>query len=647
MIKMNDNDNMKKLIRNASRPQQVGVNADKNILSLIEQKTTKITSQPRFFTFIKYNPRLVFALCALLIIPLCVTGLILLRSETVYHPPFVVISQQQGMLQNENKPLESGYALREHDRLSTGTMEQATFQRRDAMAMHLFSSSHLEVLRYSPASPHMEVDLNAGALYLNKETPFAGNACFQIDVREYAFILTGTRLYVQVDENRTITGVCYQGSIEVVKRVEQDWQQICILHENEKIVIKENGEWQIFAQDKWSDREKAFDQEISTQIPFKWHFIEPLERQVPRAAAAEDTAAPSEQAETSIAFKKTDYVVSKVGMLSSGQLSSNKVNFFAYALAQATACIVNEYGAYLFTPDKITKIPLTSQQHFIKIQPVLSDNYLCVFSTQALYLIARSTLRTVHTLPVSEIGFLADNYAAQLKGSTLYIPFQNSGYYRLALDKENPTLEKIFEEPFPIAPLVADNSMIIGSYYKKYLAEIYFDGQVKWKYILPGTSYCNAQKIGTASYVYALQANGPSLIKLNENGVKIQEWTLPGELTGDFAMYNTLLFALTKQGELFVLNTATLTHKIIAKGFTRQLRTGELRIVGFLIHKGRLYIGTDKGGVMVYNIQQASVEEVIHIAGKEAFYTKPFIIGNTLYCISNSGVLYKIVKSGK
>jgi outer membrane protein assembly factor BamB len=647
MIKMNDNDNMKRIIRSASRPRKVDAHADKRIFSLIEQKTAKIAPKPRFFTFLKLNPRLAFALCALLVVPLAVTGVILLRSESVYHPPFVVISQQQGMLENERTPLESGYEVREHDRLSTRAAEQVTFQRSDAMAMHLFGGSRLEVLCYTPASPHMEVDLSAGALYINKETPFRKSARFQIDVRKHAFILTGTRLYVQVDEDLTITGICYQGVVEVVKLVGNGWQQVCMLHENEKIIIKENGDWQIFDSDELSDREKAFDREISAHIPFKWHFSEPLPRRVPQdARAAEETEAPAQEKESEIAFKKTDYTIIKVGSLASGKLGSGKVNFFAYALKQSTACIVNGREAYLFTPDKITRIPLPAGQQFIKIQPVITGNYLCVFSTQVLYLIARSTLQTVHTFPIGEIGFVADNYAARLQGGTLYIPFQNSGYYRLASDEENPTLVKVFEEPFPIAPLVKDNSIIVGSYYHKYLAEIDFAGQVQWKYMLQGASYCNVQKVGSGLYMYVEQAHGPALIKLNQDGVKIQEWSLPGRLTSDFVMYNNLMFGITKQGELFAFNTATSTHKIIARVFTGQLSTGELRTLGILIHNGRLYAGTDKGSVIIYNIQRAEIEEIVRVAAGEAFYSKPFIIGHALYCISNSGVLYKIVKSG-
>ncbi len=650
MININDQDKVKKLIQIASGTKQVAPNVDKRILALIEQKTVRTEPKRRIFPFLKYNPRLVFSLCALLAVCLGVSGFFLFRAETVYQPAFTVISQHQGRLLNTDMPLEAGYALREHDLIATAENEQVTFQRPDVMAMQLFGGSRLEISHYTPTDPVMKIALHAGALYINKETHFPKQASFRIDVRNYEFVLTGTRLYVQVDADNTITAACYQGDIEVLVQAKEAWRRICMLHANQKIIIREGGEWQIIPENKWTDREKFFDREIRKVIPFGRHFNEPLERALPQGTLGEkeeNTETPEEQSRAAAALTKADYTISSLGRLSAAPLGGAKVNFFASTQVGSTAYIVNGHEAYLLAADTISRIKLPGGDYFIKIQPVATGKSVCIFSTKALYLVARGSLQVTHNIPIGEIGFLGDNYGAVLSGETLYIPFQNSGYYSLQPDTENPVPKKIFDEPFPVSPVVTAGGLLVGSYYSNYLAAIDFNGNVRWKYSLPGKSYSNIRQTAHAVYAYVRQPKGPTLIKLNENGAKLHEWRLPAELTSDFIIDGTRLFAVDKQGELFVFNTATSGHRNIAQVYSRRLSTGEQRMTGFLIHNGRLYIGDDKGKIIVYNIKQEAVEDSITVAAGRAFYAKPFIISGNLYCISNRGILYKIVKSDR
>ncbi|MBN2353334.1 MAG: PQQ-binding-like beta-propeller repeat protein [Spirochaetales bacterium] len=641
MIRMQSDEQIKTIVTAGLKAPRLGDEADRRILALIDEKTTTAPARRRPFAVFRYNPGLTAFASAAAVLVVVLIGFLLLYQGPTVHYPFITLAGSHARLLPSGRALEAGSALAEGDIVAAGPEEQSTFLRRDDVAMQLFPRSQLNIASYAPSRPVMTMALERGALYLSKDRRFAAGEGFAVRVRDYLFSLKGTRFYVQVDAGDVITAVCFHGRVDVERLTGGRQSDLLTLLENQKVVIRPDA-LESIPVTELSEAEKEFGRALDMLIATKKYFTAPP---FPEGNGIETPPAPDK--ETALSRPETGITMTKLGIVSSTRVPGGRVNFFATAPDGKRAYIVNDHELFTLDADVLKPITLSDKNLNFKIGPTVAGSAIVLISTENLYVLERTTGSLKKVIPIKDVGFVSDGYAPVGRGSIVYIPFQNGGYYRFDPGDPAFTLKKIAAEQFPLGPVVSGEDICIGSYYRHYLALVSPEGAQKWKHPFTGTLYSNPVKAGDGFYYCSREKETVKLRRLNEQGVTAEEWVLPAPLVSDFAIRKNKLIGVTAAGELLVYDLGA--RRVIAAfpAFRKKLTDGELRTIKPLVKGGLVFLGTDDGSLVRFDLEKNAFKAKTAIDRAQSFYEPPFELAGNLYLIANDGRLYKVSNYGE
>ncbi|MBN1698723.1 MAG: PQQ-binding-like beta-propeller repeat protein, partial [Spirochaetales bacterium] len=327
--------------------------------------------------------------------------------------------------------------------------------------------------------------------------------------------------------------------------------------------------------------------------------------------------------------------------------SDNRIHFFAAASDAEKTYIVSEKKLFSVGDGRIREVLRLGGRESFRIGPVAAGNYICAISTQQIYLVDRGRLTVESSIPMEKDGIVDDNYYPVSREGVLYIPVSNYGYYILDTSSPRPSPVKLYAELFPLSPVINGGGLFVGSFYGNYVASLDEKGNVRWKHAIGGNSYSNMTLSGGALYIYVLENGRPSVVSINADGKKTGQWILDGRMVTDLVSYNGSLFGLYTDGGLFRLDTASMRPETIATVFSAALSSKAQRNLRPLVHEGILYIGTDSGELLIYDIEDRAVKDNVAVGDGTAFYTPPFFCEGGVCLVSNGGRVYSIVKTGR
>ncbi len=641
MKRLPSEERIKLIVDAGLRAPRLATEADRRILALIDEKTTAAPARRRPLAVFRYNPGLTAFASAAAVLVVVLIGFLLLYQGPTVHYPFITLAGSHARLLPSGRALEAGSALAEGDIVAAGPEEQSTFLRRDDVAMQLFPQSQLNIASYAPSRPIMTMALERGALYLSKDRRFAAGEGLAVRVRDYLFSLKGTRFYVQVDAGDVITAVCFHGRVEVERLTGGRPSDLLTLLENQKVVIRPDA-LESIPVTELSDAEREFGRVLDTLIATKKYFTAPS---FPEGNKSATPPAPDEGPSRS--RPETGISVTKLKSVSSTSLPGGRVNFFATASDGKRAYIVNAHELFTLDADVVKPVKLSDKNLNFKIGPTVTGSDIVLISTENLYVLERSTESLKKVIPIKDAGFVSDGYAPVNRGSVVYLPFQNGGYYRLDLGDPAFPLKKIAAEPFPLGPVEVGGDLCISSYYQHYIALVSPEGVQKWKHPFTGTLYSNPVKAGDGVFYCSQEKETVKLRRLNEQGLTVEEWLLPAPLVSDFSIWKNKLIGVTADGKLIIYDLGKRKVLASASAYAKKLSVGELRTIKPLIKDGLVFLGTDDGSLLRFDLERDAFKTKAIVDNTEAFYEPPFGLAGNLYLIANDGRLYKISKYGE
>jgi hypothetical protein len=644
---------LKNLFKRSMEGDLVRPDTDRRIKALIAKKIAFRTKTRRIVSAVTYSPRRVIGPAALCILCAGIVGAFILLFPITFHPHFIVAAASSGTVKNSGKPLEFGYTLKEHDHIETGIHQQCTFQRKDSMALHLFPQSDFVLSSYAPTRTGIRITLLSGSLYIDRPSNLQRtNACI-VEISEYSFELLGTRVYFHVNANNTIVVMCYEGTIEITYHAGQEWRYFHTLSSRKKIVIAPDHTFDLYSYETWNEKEKLFHQTIRQYLPLHLdvediyldevhenRHQQELEDNVIKKEAVEQ----KKKRETKI--PKSPFSVTTIGSPGNQLPDQDNVHFFSFDKDEKALYLIDRNSLFLINGDKIENVLTLSQDEWFKIKPVIGGRYLFCLSTHALYVLDRDSQRILHTISVDTIGVVTDHFYPAYEAGVLIIPIQNGGYYVVDPSLPEPHLETLYSEPFPISPLPAGKTIGIGSFYNNYIGLIDREGSLLWKYIVPGKSLCNAIRSDNGFYLYMYENNISHIIEIDNSGVRVRDYRLPEETISDFVIYEKRCFYISKNGTLYCLDLDTSHVFRMIRLFTHTLATGELRTISPVVDSGKLYCSQDDGTLHIYTIAESIMDHVeVKVAEGQRFFIQPIVHKNIIYMISNTGVVYRIIRN--
>jgi hypothetical protein len=628
------------------------------ILSGIAEFTQKKAVQRNPFISVIYNPLLSFVFALPILVFLSVFMII-----SLFKPPesgltrLVFISGSALLENNQGKPLQAGNYLGENDRIYVPRVcDLALGDRAD---FRLFPGTHFTPVRFSPSSTHLLMSLQRGSIYISKQSKFELNKTLGIQIDEYRFLLEGTRVLLQ-HMGQKIRVFCFEGKVRVISDTGEKERELFSLFSGERVEIRTEGLKRTYSiNDFLEEPEILFDRALagfppctSKMLQEHAHLLQTdYEPEEQPAQEERDAGQPSEEGPAETGVEAIDeqelFSVIKIGSIRDESITDRRINFITtaedpnkgYILTQNNLFVLEQGG--LLTTVRFPSTPI------FKVKPVISESNLFCVSTRNLYIIDRKSSAVTAEIPLPVTGSAEDNYYPSLYGNTLYIPVLNNGYYTIKTDEPGSRLKKLYDELFPVSPIPAVNEIIIGSSYENYVAAIDENGTLLWKYPLEGKSYSNVVHIKNNICAYTFSNGKPRIISIDDNGIKHKEWLLEDSMTADMIAYGETLFGFYVNGTLFRLNTLSGTLENIAVLYEPNLPSKAWRTIQPCISGRLLYAGTSDGELFIYDIESGKIVYRIGVRKEEGIYTTPILIGRNIYCVTNSGAVYMVVKNDR
>ena len=649
--------NIKKIIQSTAGQTETSPELDNKILARMKEVLERKKNKRKIINFFQYSPALSYALVFLLFIPILILGAfrVFIPANMNDHP-FVVLSSGSCILESKNKILNSGYTLKENDIVKVIENKLTDIKAKEEIFIRFFSMSEFLIQEYSQSSNKIAVQLNKGSMYIDKNN-LPDDKKFFVYVNDYMIMFTGTRASIDYKENTYLKVVCYEGLLDIVFLGESGSKLLYTVKTNEMIEIDINitavnySMGLISPEDRDKDNESRYFYSFYKRILDKLIMLYGLKGRTENRYSEENEInnGPALNDVTVAVLHESYYRAEKLGRLPGAQLKENSVNYFTGIAYKESLYIIEHSGLYTVKNDIISEGMELPDSPVFKLKPFIADNYLCLVSNQNVYILNKDSLNLENTVSIKDKGIMTDNYCPVYYDGMIYLPLRNSGYYTLNISNitgDNYDLIKLYDEIFPVSPVFANNRIYFGSFYNNYIACMDKSGNILWKYILPGESYTNFLLLNNNIYTYVKENNIPKILQILDKGIRGNEWVLKQEVIADLFMYNKNVIGVDVKGNLFLLNTDTGSYGDIYKIISSEISTRDWRNLSPLIYSDKLYIGTDKGEVLVYNLGKNMIEEIIHIAN-ESFFTQPVIIKDIVYIISNNGSIYKIFKSGK
>jgi hypothetical protein len=654
----NENDtDLKNLVEVAGSPLSLSKKAEERIFTRMAELTAKRRQRSRLLTFFKYTPALTYIVILAVLLPVCLwTGFSIFIPGTSSSYPLTLISDS-GVLGDSGDMPPSGYILKENDRIVTPAQKVCDLRLKDTAGFRFFPGSEAFLVSYSQFSSQITIQLDKGSLYVNKRKTIGPHKQLIIKADRFHFLLTGTRLYIK-KTLEDITAVCFDGRVEVIRKDEHVTRQLVSLLAGEKIHFSLANGKSVFNVASPSDEEilideknkemafirktSSFEQQIAPEKPdtddtdqTKQTFVEGQDNE-----NAMQRRLPETKEEQSRSYNK----VQELARLPVASAEPGKVLFFSACHDEKSIFIVSTNRFFRVRDGSVDEPVRFPSQSFFRIKPVLAGKILILAEANCLFLIDKDTCMITHSIPLGEKGVIEDNYYPQVAGDLLYVPIKNRGYYTLNLQEKDDGLQLLHSEPFPFTPVIQEHTIFVGAFYENYITAMDREGRERWKISLPGKSFCNPVWVDRHMYVYLLEKNIPKIIEITDKGRRSREWILGEETIADILPYENSICGFYATGSMFVLDLDTSHVFQSEKIFRNTLSTRAWRNYYPLIHNGFLYTGSDDGKLIVFDLKKKKTEHAVVINEGESFYTAPFITGNTMYIISNSGILYTISK---
>jgi outer membrane protein assembly factor BamB len=645
---------MKTLVNRAVVQPSMSRQGEEKILSRIAEYTQKKATRRNPLLSVIYNPALAFVAVIPLLAILGVFVTIRLAGVVGYPAPAIVMVSGTAIVESKAKTIESGYKLGENEKIDIPSGRICDLTIKNKASFRLFPNSSFSVSGTTQSPARLAVSLEKGSLYLEKHGNLDDGKILQVRMRDYLFDLAGTRVLFQSFEKQ-LRVFCFGGKVRISLNRNGSNRELYSLLAHEKIDIMTEGDKRNYIIDDFLSEEAVrFDKDfigfpgLDPEMLSRYSSIlgiTPPERDEKHGIDTESLKNAGKK--TAQQEEKEPFIITSIGNIRDRSFADASINFIATAQDSDTAYVITQGSLFTLSNDRVKEAVRFSPTPIFKVKPVLAGNTLCLVSTRNIYLIDKGTLAVKSTIPLPETGSAEDNYFPTYASGTLYIPVLNNGIYTVKPDETNPSLSRFYKELFAITPVITDTGITVGSSYSNYIAQIDAKGASIWKYPLNGKSFSNFIVINNDIYTYILQNSKPSILRIDGNGKKKNQYMLGSTVIADLVANGRIIFGFYSNGDLFGLDTTTGGLKTIDNLYKTKLTSRAWRLIATHFENDILYAGTDSGELFIYDTVHDKIEKRTIIKNDERFYASPAKIGNAIYLFSNKGEVFRIVKNDR
>jgi outer membrane protein assembly factor BamB len=648
---------MKNLIRKATVCPAISNRGRERILSGISEFTQKKAVRRNPFTTVVYNPLLSFVFALPILVPLSVLVVFfLLRPVDHTFTSIVFVSGSAILENNKDRPLEAGNILGENETIHIPPDTVCDLSLGDKADFRLFPGSDFTAGSFSPLSPYRLVSLGKGSVYISKHGNLKQKKTLGIRINEYRFMLEGTRALLQ-NMGQKIRAFCFEGKVTVISDEGGKERKLFSLFSGERIEIMTEGKKRTYSiNDFLEEPEILFDRALSNFPPFSPAVLEEHavllqtvhDREERLVEEEMELIRPDEPVPVEKGIdEKEPFLITKIGSVRDGSIGDGRINFITTAQDSGKGYILTRNNLFILDEGGVREAVRFTPSQIFRVKPVIAGNTIYCASTRNIYIIDMKSLTVKAEIPLPATGSAEDNYYPVLFNKTLYVPILNNGYYTVKTDVQKPGLKKLYDELFPVSPIVTFNEIIIGASYENYMAAIDERGTLLWKYPLGGKSYSNFIRRENNIFAYIFRNGKPMVISIDNRGKKHKEWLLEGPITADLTVYGGLIFGFYENGTLFRIDTSSGALENIDVLYEANLPSKVWRTIQPCIDGNILYSGTFRGELFIYNIESGKIESRVKVKEEEGIYTTPLLLNGDICLVTNSGTAYRVVKNDK
>lgn len=271
---------------------------------------------------------------------------------------------------------------------------------------------------------------------------------------------------------------------------------------------------------------------------------------------------------------------------------------------------------------------------FFKSIPVIHKQKVYVSSVNKIFLIL--DLKTGEEIKISSIGDIIFGYKIVPYKNKIFIPFGDGIYIMKDIDHDLGNKPLIFFNS-PTTPLIIDDKIYISSFVDKIIACFDLEGNKLWDYHTSARSINNL--IFVKENIFGIDIFG-NLYKLSFDGKLLQKAIISNGITSNLSKHNNNIFTIANDGYLYSINIDTL-EKIKIFKVDEPTDNYDYIYKQPFIFNDKLFIGTDNGKVIIYDLASKKIEEIIKLSGSKisssVYYTK------NNYCTgTNAGEIFLI-----
>ena len=207
-------------------------------------------------------------------------------------------------------------------------------------------------------------------------------------------------------------------------------------------------------------------------------------------------------------------------------------------------------------------------------------------------------------------------------GDKLYIPYPN-GLYTLKINDNSFSSDPFITFNSPTTPLFLDNRIYISSFVENKVACYDFQSKFLWDFSMNQRSL---NQIFYAKDSLFIGDNSGMIYKLSINGKFIKNVKMPEPVISNLCEWQNNIFVLVNDGYLYKIDINSLNVTKLFKVDNEPVASTYLFKSPTVI-KNKLFIGTDKGDVIVYDIVKQKIENTIKLSDSS--------ISSSVYCFGD------------
>ncbi len=639
----------KKIVKVADSATGPDESVGRNIFAKIDLLTGKKKSRLNPLLLLQYTPALKALLVVVLLAPIAVfvafrTGL---PAYVTDYP--ITLASNTGAYGEDGAAKKAGEPLGLNDRITAGE-DSCVVEIAGSATISVLPGSRATVSGYGRFADSIEVSIEEGALYLHKKKDLAYGKKLTVRADDYTFLAEGTRALFEKTGD-SISAACFDGRLAVARTTGRESIDIVSIGSGEKIKISLSGaagqgtnSYYVGSPD---EEETAVDQALhanpESNLRVRGMSSTKSTADAESSQTGKNNVSRTEGTETERASDEFTKV-EEIGRLGFTPDGSN-IRLFFPIVSQGTLYFLSSERLYRFSSGRLEEPIRFPEKPFFTSMPVIAKGVMILAETRKIHVIDTVNRRIVKTILLAANEAIEDGYSPQAIGNRIWIPVKNRGYCSIDLGDASYALTDAYGEPFPVSPIgfSQEGDVVVGSFYLNYIA-LLRGGAERWKLALTGKSFSNVAVYGGKIYSYLFDSV-PKIVEISGAGSVARDWELDAEVTSDIAAVDGYVVGAYTDGTLFVLDTASAAVAKPVRMFSTRLSTRSLRYVSVLVSGGKVYAGTDRGEIVVYDLANRKIDQAIAVKKGEAFYAKPIIFEGSLYAISNEGILYRISKS--